>query len=35
MSGNPLRGLTGYREKRLKFIETERGSIAPFSRPIP
>ena len=29
MSGNPLLSLTGYRENRLKFIETERGSIAP------
>jgi len=35
MSGNPLLGLTDYHQKRLKFIETERSSIAPFSRPIP
>src|SRR5512140_2206807 len=30
VSGNPLLGLTGYREKSLKVIETERGPIAPF-----
>ena len=29
MSGNPLLGLTGYREKCLKVIETERSPIAP------
>ncbi len=30
MSGNPLLGLTGYREQRLKVSETERASIAPY-----
>ena len=32
MSSNPLLGLTGYREKRFKVIETERGAIAPYPR---
>jgi hypothetical protein len=29
MSGNPLLGLTGYREKGRKVIETEGSPIAP------
>ena len=32
VSGDPLLGFTRYREKSLKVIETERGSIAPFPR---
>jgi hypothetical protein len=32
VSGNPLLGLTRDSEKRLKVIETKRGSIAPFPR---
>ena len=32
VSGNPLLGLTRDSEKRLKVIETKRGSIAAFLR---